>query len=550
MDRNTLVAFFLIALIMIFTPYYMDIVSPPQEQQPAAQQTEIDSLAVVAPSKQSVASMPQKKSDRPVSVDEKFITVENSLYQATLSSINGGSFTSFSLKNYKQKDSSFVGLISGINKNNLVLSYLSEDGEIVELSEPWQISYESISRGNKKPSKISYLTYVGKNNDLPVEKTLVFYPDTYTIDISVDFSGAKSDLLNGNIVLSWDGGLTTTEPNIKDDQTYFYSYAFQGGELHDLKVKKDESQKDELPGKTDWVAVRSKYFLTALIPERPELTMGADVYGDYKENESYGASIMMVGSTPTTTKLYLGPLEFTRVRDLGVELERVMNFGWGFIKPISKGILWLLKKMYTWVPNYGFVLIIFSFLVKIVVYPLTKKSYQSTQAMQAVQPEINALKEKHKNNPNKLNQATMQLYKEKGVNPLGGCIPMLIQMPLLFGLFTVFRTTIELRGKPFGLWITDLSAPDTIFHLPFSVPIYGDQVSVLPILMVVSMFIQQRMMGGASQQGQQKMMSYFMSGFFFLMFNSFPSGLNLYYTLFNVLTIAQQKLVPAGNAGK
>ena len=104
MDRNTLVAFFLIALIMIFTPYYMDIVSPPQEQQPAAQQTEIDSLAVVAPSKQSVASMPQKKSDRPVSVDEKFITVENSLYQATLSSINGGSFTSFSLKNYKQKE--------------------------------------------------------------------------------------------------------------------------------------------------------------------------------------------------------------------------------------------------------------------------------------------------------------------------------------------------------------------------------------------------------------------------------------------------------------
>jgi YidC/Oxa1 family membrane protein insertase len=155
MDRNTLVAFFLIALIMIFTPYYMDIVSPPQEQQPAAQQTEIDSLAVVAPSKQSVASMPQKKSDRPVSVDEKFITVENSLYQATLSSINGGSFTSFSLKNYKQKDSSFVGLINGINKNNLMLSYLSEDGEIVELSEPWQISYESISRGNKKPSKIS-----------------------------------------------------------------------------------------------------------------------------------------------------------------------------------------------------------------------------------------------------------------------------------------------------------------------------------------------------------------------------------------------------------
>ncbi|MBL7012794.1 MAG: membrane protein insertase YidC [Candidatus Marinimicrobia bacterium] len=547
MDRNTLVAFFLIALIMIFTPYYI----PPQEQQPIAQKTHIDSLIAQAPApviKKSIANIPQIKASRKPGAEERVVKIETNLYRATLSSINGGSLKAFSLKDYKQKDSSFVELINGVNNQNLLLSYLSEDGEIVELSEPWELSYESISYGSKKPSKVSFLTYIGPNNNLPVEKTLVFYPDNYSIDITVDFSGAKADLLNGNIILSWNGGLTSTEPNIKDDQTYFYSYAFQGGELHDLKVKKDESQKDDLPGKTDWVAIRSKYFVTALIPERPELTLGAGVYGEYKEKETYSASLMMVGSAPTTTKLYLGPLEFNRVRDLGVELERIMNFGWGFIKPISKGILWLLKKMYTWIPNYGFVLIIFSFLVKIVVFPLTKKSYQSTQAMQAVQPEINALKEKYKSNPNKLNQATMQLYKEKGVNPLGGCIPMLIQMPLLFGLFTVFRTTIELRGKPFGLWITDLSAPDTIFHLPFTVPIYGDQVSVLPMLMVVSMFIQQRMMGGAGQQAQQKMMSYFMSGFFFLMFNNFPSGLNLYYTLFNVLTIAQQKFVPA--AGK
>ena len=139
----------------------------------------------------------------------------------------------------------------------------------------------------------------------------------------------------------------------------------------------------------------------------------------------------------------------------------------------------------------------------------------------------------------------MKLYKEKGVNPLGGCLPMLLQMPLLFALFVVFRTTIELRAEPFIWWIKDLSAPDAVFTLPFSIPIYGAHVAILPILMVVSMFIQQRMMsGGAAQQPQQKMMQYFMTGFFFLMFNTFPSGLNLYYTLFNVLTIAQQKLIP------
>ena len=240
----------------------------------------------------------------------------------------------------------------------------------------------------------------------------------------------------------------------------------------------------------------------------------------------------------------MGPLEYDRVRSLGVSLESIMDFGWSFIRPISKGVLFALKKMHGVIPNYGYVLIVFAFIIKILVYPLTKKSYQSMSAMQAVAPEVNALKEKYKSNPTKLNQATMELYKKKGVNPLGGCLPMLLQMPLLFALFQVFRTTIELRSEPFVWWITDLSSPDAVFYLPFKIPLYGSHVAILPILMVVSMFIQQRMMSGPAQQPQQKTMQYFMTGFFFLMFNGFPSGLNLYYTLFNVLTIAQQKLIP------
>jgi len=139
----------------------------------------------------------------------------------------------------------------------------------------------------------------------------------------------------------------------------------------------------------------------------------------------------------------------------------------------------------------------------------------------------------------------MKLFKEHGVNPLGGCLPVLLQMPLLFALFRVFRSTIELRGAPFVLWIKDLSSPDTILQLPFTIPIYGDHVAVLPIIMGVTMFIQQKMMP-TQASGQQKFMSYFMTGFFLLLFNQFPSGLNLYYTLFNVLTILQQKfLTPA-----
>ncbi|HIB05369.1 MAG TPA: membrane protein insertase YidC [Candidatus Marinimicrobia bacterium] len=227
---------------------------------------------------------------------------------------------------------------------------------------------------------------------------------------------------------------------------------------------------------------------------------------------------------------------------MGNDIPSIMNFGIAPIRPISKGVLWLLKFLHQFIPNYGLVLVLFSILIKIVVYPLTKKSYQSTKEMQAVQPLVAALREKHKKDPAKLNKATMALYKEHGVNPLGGCLPLLLQMPLLFALFQVFRSTIELRNAPFFWWIKDLSSPDIVYNLPFSLPLYGDHIAVLPIVMGFTMFLQQKMMP-TQASGQQKFMSYFMTGFFILLFNNFPSGLNLYYTLFNVFTILQQKFL-------
>ena len=212
-----------------------------------------------------------------------------------------------------------------------------------------------------------------------------------------------------------------------------------------------------------------------------------------------------------------------------------MSMGFSLIRPISRGVLSALVAMHKFIPNYGVVLIIFSILVKLVVYPLTRKSYQSMRAMSSLQPKLQALKEKHAKDPQKLNKATMALYKEEGVNPMGGCLPMLIQMPLLFALFQVFRSTIELRGEPFMLWITDLSAPDTLFEIG------GFPINILPLVMAASMFIQQKMTPTAAGAGQQKSMMYFMNIFFIFIFYRLPSGLNLYYTLFNVLTILQQK---------
>lgn len=469
-----------------------------------------------------------------------FSEINNSLYSIKISSTGGGTIESFFLNEYFDGDSQRVNIIPQNPIPNLLISGKNLDGNDLFLSKNWELeSFLQKNSPNNQELIYKYEVFPEKF----IYKKLTFYKDSYLIDIDVDLTSISQNIYR-DVYFGWYGGLLTTEKNSKDDLSYFNSYAYQGGELEKLKVTSGNKEEKKYNGQVEWVALRSKYFAVAIIPAAPEKIRSASLRGRADSLEIYDVSMLADPFDIQSFSLYIGPLEYNRVKDLNVGLESIMDFGWPIIRPISKGVLFALQELHKIVPNYGFVLIIFSILVKLLVYPLTKKSYQSTAAMQAVAPEINALKEKHKSNPQKLNQATMELYKKKGVNPLGGCLPMLLQMPLLLALFQVFRSTIELRAEPFIWWIKDLSSPDTIFYLPFNVPIYGDQVAVLPIIMVVSMFIQQRMMTGANQQPQQKTMQYFMSGFFFLLFNTFPSGLNLYYTLFNILTIAQQKLIP------
>ena len=547
MDRNTLLAFFLIALVLIFTPKYMETVSPPSvgdfppdsisdEDKPLAHKTVTPSNSDKSLSKTGLPLSPSYNTE-----NEKLTTIDSPLYTAVISSRGGGTIKSFHIKDYYMADSQMVNLVMGLDGLNLLTKVNNIDGQPINLSLPWQQVGWFSGGGLEEPESLTYSFEFSPGKH--IRRVLTFDPGSYIIDIDVRCDDAR-DVLSGDLELGWYGGLATTEKNHKDDQVYFKSYVFQGGEIENLKVKPGETETALFNGSADWGAVRTKYFISALIPRDLSSVRRASLTAKYDSLETYDVSFFVDLTNVPVFSLYLGPLEYEKIKGLGVGLDQVMDFGWAFIRPISKGVLFALKSMHEYIPNYGLVLIIFSFLIKILVYPLTKKSYQSTAAMQVLQPEIAALREKYKNNSQKLNQATMKLYKERGVNPLGGCLPMLLQMPLLFALFVVFRTTIELRAEPFVWWIKDLSAPDTIFDLPFTVPVYGSQVAVLPMLMVVSMFIQQKLMSGGIQQPQQKTMQYFMTGFFFLIFNSFPSGLNLYYTLFNVLTIAQQKFVP------
>ena len=195
-------------------------------------------------------------------------------------------------------------------------------------------------------------------------------------------------------------------------------------------------------GKTGWTAVKSKYFVAAIIPEAPGL--GASVSGILEGGRPLYNTQLVLSTTTKRASLYIGPQDYKAIGELNVNLEKTMNLGWALFRPLGRLITWSLTKMYAIVPNYGLVVIIFAFLVKLLLNPLTKQSFVSNKKMQAVQPEIQKLKERYKNDPQKLNRAQMQLFKDRGVNPMGGCLPLLLQMPILISFFTVFLSLIHI----------------------------------------------------------------------------------------------------------
>ena len=535
MDRNTLFAFGLIAVVLILTPWYMKVVAPDPKV------VSLDSLSTpIADGLQNNKNTTRPFGPVPKVVNPKnlgftaktVITVENNLYSVEISNISGGSFVSFVLNNFVKHDSSFVNVIDALNVQNLVVSFVSLDGDLVSLDHAWNV----LGSGTRRPvlQKQQTVVFETSFNGYSIKKRLTFFPDTYIIGLEIIFENPEQYISRGTYGLSWSGGLAPTEKNTKDDYTYFKGYALLGDELLGDAAEEGEGSKTKQAGTTNWTATKTKYFISAIIPSVPGV--GAVVSGVLDGGRPlFTTQLNQNTSASGSFNIYIGPLEYNRVRSLGIGLEKTMNLGWAPIRPLGRLITWSLTKMFQIIPNYGFVIIIFAFVVKILLNPLTKKSFQSTRRMQDLQPKIQALKEKHKNDPKKLNSAQAALFKSEGVNPLGGCLPMLLQMPILIAFFTIFRSTIEFRGAPFFGWITDLSVPDTL------TTIAGFPINILPFLMGATMFLQQKLMASPSGGAQQKMMMYFMNVFFLFIFYSFPSGLNLYYSVFNVLSIVQQK---------
>ncbi len=559
-DRRTIVAFLLMGLILIFmqTDIYKKWLYPggAPTRKSAVPDTTARAESTVVAGTPKVVGTGTSEETTPVAVPElrlkalpeRHIVVESPLYVGEFST-RGARIVSWKMKQYLRPDSQAVELVGLPGANNLGLRFVV--GEDTLDSQDWNFACEApdtIRLEDGAADSIRFWTEL--NGGRRVEKVVRLRGGSYDIEVDVRLSGWADIVADKSYRLVWAGGMWSSEARLADDAGYTKAYALLGKSLEKFDVGRARAKRQSIPGITHWVSGRTKYFTVSLIP----LTEPGDAAefhgwkvpvggGEWKLYD-FGIRMPLVGETVEHSfRVYLGPLDYFVVRGYGVGLERMMDFGWSLIRPISKGILLLFRWFHRFIPNYGVVLILFSILVKIAVFPLTRKSYVSMKQMQMLQPRLAELKEKYGKDPQRLNRETMKLYKEYGVNPLSGCLPMLLQFPLLYALFIVFRSTIELRGAKFVWWIKDLSQPDTVAQLPFSLPLYGDSVNVLPLVMGATMLVQQKM---SVTDPKQKAMVYLMPIFFMLLFNNFPSGLNLYYTLFNVLTIIQQKMIPEG----
>ena len=313
-------------------------------------------------------------------------------------------------------------------------------------------------------------------------------------------------------------------------------------ELEEVKIKKIKEQ-NTFEGKISWIALQSRYFMSSIMPKQIEdASMRLALISDQFVSAQY---VQPEKNIPPGTRytydyqFFIGPKRIETLKTVGNDLQKVVNFGW--FDFLARPCLWLMNLFYSVIPNYGVAIIILTLLVKLLLFPLGQKSYKSMSEMKKIQPLMKEIREKYKDDKQKMNQEVMGLYRTYKINPLGGCLPMVVQLPVFFALYRMLYEAIELRHAPFFLWIDDLAAPDRLFRFGFEVPFmeppYG--IPVLTIVMGASMLLQQKMSPPMGDATQAKMMM-IMPIIFTVIFINFSSGLVLYWLVNNILSIAQQ----------
>jgi len=475
--------------------------------------------------------------------------IETPLFTAIVSA-RGGTISSWMLKLYQTWDKKSVQLVNQaeFKGGDANLRFVASDGKVVDTKDlVFKVDSVNVTLGEKDSTTLK--AYYKLDSSRYIEKTFHFSGAKYSVGIEYKLVGLQNTIAGYHYSAVVENPLPYVERSSTGEANAALAFVGMKNGTEEINASKiGEEVKKSFNGDVDFVAARTQYFIEALVTASSKAT-AAEVTGNAKtasdggmmKEYAVGVTLPMLHQPEEYVRFdyYLGPLEYDRVKAMGVGLENSMNFGWAFVvRPISINIMLpLLNFIHRFISNWGLVIIIFSIMIKLLTIPLSTGQMKSMRKMQVLQPKVAEVREKYKEDPKKMNEELLALYRTYGVNPAGGCLPMILQMPILFALYAVLRNVIELRQAPFALWIHDLSVPDGLIHFGAKIPLIGEQLSGLTILLGATMLIQQTF---TVTDPRQKMMAYMMPIIFTFMFNNLPSGVALYYLMFNLFGLAQQ----------
>jgi YidC/Oxa1 family membrane protein insertase len=548
MDQaRVFIAIALSFLIFLAWDFFFSSKTPPEKPQQSTEEVQKveEKIAAEKPyvkeAEVQTAVAPQAVGD-PVQAQKtaRTISVQAPFYSAKITE-QGAAFSSLVLNEYKEfvdNDSPLKELVpTEVSPGTVTLGFHNQSLLGLE-----QAVFTSDFRGetlevSDKPADLKF-TWVSQDG-VVVEKKYHFEPESYLIGLSVTLKNGSTRTIQDRLYLS----LLKTLKSDKSVYGFTGPSALINGKLEQIDID-DIEDKDTFDGDISWIAIQDRYFMSSIIPKEP---IAASMRLALEDEKFIINSYLQPQTTfhPGTQQtfdfdLFQGPKSMKLLRSYNNNLDKAINFGMFDI--LAKPCLWLMNFIYeNLIPNYGIAIIILTLITKGLLWPLGTKSYKSMSQMKKMQPLIQELKEKHKDDRKKMNEATMSLYRTYKINPLGGCLPMVVQIPVFFALYRMLYEAIELRHAPFLLWINDLSAPDRLFNFNFSIPFmqppYG--IPVLTLIMGASMLLQQKMSPPMGDSTQAKMMMLMPIVFTFIFIN-FSSGLVLYWLINNIFSMGQQ----------
>jgi YidC/Oxa1 family membrane protein insertase len=513
MDKRTILAVILSLIVLIGWSYLFQKKYPPQRPTPvgqpkAAESKYMDKAKPEVPQPPKSLTTPNiPTTPPPIETNGRDIVVESDLYKVVFST-QGAIVKYWELKKYEDQNGKPVILL----KKPGIIPPLGIIFEGPDRNLPQKLIYSTNTRKlilSKQGNLQGEIVFTYSNQNLSIRKKFVFYNDKYKVDLSIETVNTPPYLLP-----------IGTDFGIFDKKQREHKGPVM---LHNSDRKEfDEDLKSSryFTGNIQWIAQEDKYFTAAIIPLTP--IDGANVW----KEDSTAEIALKLKPQKHDFIFYVGPKEYDRLKEFGAGLEHIVDFGWFAF--VAMPLFWVLKFFYKFLGNYGWAIVLLTIVVRVPFIPIMHKSQQSMKKLQKIQPLIAELKEKYKHDSQKMQKEMMAIYKKHKVNPIGGCLPMFLQIPIFIALYNVLLKAIELRGAPFALWITDLSAKD---------PYY-----VLPIVMGLTMLIQQKMTPSAMDPKQAKMMM-LMPIVFTFMFLTFPAGLVLYWLINNIIGIIQQYYV-------